>query len=241
VNGEWTIPSQQKRAATIPDPTNTAQRPVESSDTNARPRTLRNGQPSPEFKKDQNTQLDLKTKTPETARQSLPYLATLMSHETQLGDLSEPMFERVTDRSRKVLTLAHEQAAAFAHSSIHTGHVVLGLATEGDGVAANVLRYSQVDLKALSDRIAVQSFDPENANDEMVALDSAAMHTARMLNHNYCGTEHLLFGICILPSLCGASALTDVGASLSHVGEEILNLLGHFELSYKSVFEAYKS
>lgn len=164
-----------------------------------------------------------------------------LSLRTLLGDLSELMFDRVTDRSRKVLTLASEHADAFAHGSIHTGHVVLGLATEGDGVAANVLRFSHVDLKALSDRISVQLLDPDDANDEMVALDSAAMHTARMLNHNYCGTEHLLFGICILPSLSGASALTDVGASLSHVGEEILNLLGHFELSYESVFEAYKS
>lgn len=164
-----------------------------------------------------------------------------MSSRTPLGDLSELMFERVTDRTRKVLTFANEHATAFAHAGIHTGHVVLGLATEGNGVAAHVLRYSHVDLKALSDRIGVQSLGPDDANDEMVALDSAAMHTARILNHNYCGTEHLLFGICILPSLSGASAFTDVGASLSHVGEEILNLLGHFELSYKSVFEAYKS
>lgn len=151
------------------------------------------------------------------------------------------MFDRVTDRSRKVFTLANKHAAAFAHGRIHTGHVILGLATEGDGVAAYVLRYTQVDLNALSDRVANQSLDADDAHDEMVALDSAAMHTARMLNHNYCGTEHLLFGVCILPSLSGALALTDVGASLSNVGEEILNLLGHFELSYESVFETYKS
>jgi ATP-dependent Clp protease ATP-binding subunit ClpC len=151
------------------------------------------------------------------------------------------MFDRVTDRSRKVLAFANEHADAFAHGSIHTGHVVLGLATEGDGLAAHVLRYSHVDLQALSDRVAVQSLNPDDANDEMVALDSAAMHTARMLNHNYCGTEHLLLGVCILPSLSGASALTDVDASLSHVGQEILNLIGHLELSYESVFEAYRS
>lgn len=60
------------------------------------------------------------------------------------------MFDRVTDRSRKVLTLAEEQAVEFSNHAVHTGHVVLGLASEGNGVAALVLRSCHFDLAALS-------------------------------------------------------------------------------------------
>ncbi|MBI1311197.1 hypothetical protein GC176_07805 [bacterium] len=149
------------------------------------------------------------------------------------------MLERVTDRARKVFSLAHEHAKALGHGAVHTGHVVLGLGTEGDGVAANVLRFSHVDLNALAARVAVQALVPGEASEEMIALDSASLHAVQMLNHNYCGTEHLLFGICLLPSLSGASALTEVGASLEHLGDEILKLLGHFDLHYSSLLESF--
>ena len=146
------------------------------------------------------------------------------------------MFDRVTDRSQKILTLAEERALEFAHPAVHTGHVVLGMASEGDGVAAFVLRDCNIDIDAVEAHVAELSIDPNAAHRDMVALDSAAMHAARLLNHNYCGTEHLLLGVTILSSSAGNVALVASGASLSQLGQGVLTLLGHFDVQWQSVY-----
>jgi len=145
------------------------------------------------------------------------------------------MFERVTDRSRKVLALAGEQASEFCHDHVHSGHIVIGIAREGEGVAAHVLRYCDVDLSALSSCVSGVTVTAKASQDELASLDAAALHAARILNHNYCGTEHLLLGVCLVPSLAGATALLDVGASLPKLGQEVLNLLGHLDLNWQSI------
>lgn len=143
----------------------------------------------------------------------------------------ESMFKKLTDRSKKVLTLAADQAAELAHD-VHSGHVLLGLFLEGAGVAAVLLRDRELEYQAILGEVAIQCLDKPQAENEMHRLNVAAMHSAHRLGHLYIGTEHLLLGICILPSLSGASALAGVDVMLSEVGKEILCLLGHGDLTY---------
>ncbi len=110
------------------------------------------------------------------------------------------MYERFTDRARKVMQLANQEAQRFNHEYVGTEHVLLGLIKEGSGVAANVLRNLDVDLRKIRNEVEkiVQ------AGPEMVTMGKLpqtprakkvieyAIEEARNLNHNYVGTEHLL-------------------------------------------------
>ena len=113
------------------------------------------------------------------------------------------MYERFTDRARKVMQLANQEAQRFNHEYVGTEHVLLGLIKEGSGVAANVLRNLDVDLRKIRNEVEkiVQ------AGPEMVTMGKLpqtprakkvieyAIEEARNLNHNYVGTEHLLLGL----------------------------------------------
>ena len=108
------------------------------------------------------------------------------------------MFERFTDRARKVMSLAQQEAQRFNHEYIGTEHVLLGLVKEGSGVGANVLKRLSIDLRKV--RIEVEKL--VKAGPEMVTLGKLpltprakkvieyAIDEARSLNHNYVGTEH---------------------------------------------------
>jgi ATP-dependent Clp protease ATP-binding subunit ClpC len=149
------------------------------------------------------------------------------------------MFDRMTDRARTIFALAEEFAVECSHDAVHSGHVVVGCAHEGSGLAAHVLKNCEVKIDALSRRVASQPLSASAANDDMVALEAASRHTAHILKHQYCGTEHLLMGICLVPTSAGASALVDVGASPSELGQEVLDILGHFDLHWQSVIDAF--
>ena len=113
------------------------------------------------------------------------------------------MYERFTDRARKVMQLANQEAQRFNHEYIGTEHILLGLVKEGSGVAANVLKNLDVDLRKI--RIEVEKI--VQAGPDMVTMGKLpqtprakkvieyAMDEARNLNHNYVGTEHLLLGL----------------------------------------------
>ncbi|MCC5824269.1 MAG: ATP-dependent Clp protease ATP-binding subunit [Phycisphaerales bacterium] len=144
------------------------------------------------------------------------------------------MFERFTDRARKVMALANQEAQRFNHEYIGTEHILLGLVKEGSGVGANVLKNLDVDLRKV--RLEVEKL--VRAGPEMVTMGKLpqtprakkvieyAIEEARNLNHNYVGTEHLLLGLLREHDGVAAQVLMNLGLKLEEVREEVLNLLG---------------
>ena len=145
------------------------------------------------------------------------------------------MYERFTDRARKVMQLANQEAQRFNHEYIGTEHILLGLVKEGSGVAANVLKNLEVDLRKI--RLEVEKIvqlRPDMDNIDMLPrtprakfVINYAMEEARNLNHNYVGTEHLLLGLLREQEGVAAQVLMNLGLKLEDVQEEVLNLLGH--------------
>ncbi len=144
------------------------------------------------------------------------------------------MFERFTDRARKVMALANQEAQRFNHDYIGTEHILLGLVKEGSGVGANVLKNLGVDLRKV--RLEVEKL--VKSGPEMVTMGKLpqtprakrviefAIEEARNLNHNYVGTEHLLLGLLREQDGVAAQVLQNLGLKLEDVREEVLNLLG---------------
>jgi ATP-dependent Clp protease ATP-binding subunit ClpC len=144
------------------------------------------------------------------------------------------MFERFTDRARKVMALANQEAQRFNHEYIGTEHILLGLVKEGSGVGANVLKNLGVDLRKV--RLEVEKL--VKSGPEMVTMGKLpqtprakrvieyAIEEARNLNHNYVGTEHLLLGLLREQDGVAAQVLMNLGLKLDDVREEVLNLLG---------------
>ena len=145
------------------------------------------------------------------------------------------MYERFTDRARKVMQLANQEAQRFNHEYIGTEHVLLGLVKEGSGVAANVLKNLEVDLRRIRNEVEkiVQSGPDMVTMGKLPQTPRAkkvieyAMEEARNLNHNYVGTEHLLLGLLRESEGVAAQVLMNLGLKLEDVREEVLNLLGH--------------
>ncbi|MFQ5735035.1 MAG: Clp protease N-terminal domain-containing protein, partial [Planctomycetaceae bacterium] len=145
------------------------------------------------------------------------------------------MYERFTDRARKVMQLANQEAQRFNHEYIGTEHILLGLVKEGSGVAANVLKNLEVDLRKI--RMEVEKI--VQSGPDMVTMGKLpqtprakkvieyAMEEAKNLNHNYVGTEHLLLGLLREQEGVAAQVLMNLGMKLEDVRDEVLNLLGH--------------
>ena len=144
------------------------------------------------------------------------------------------MFERLTDRARKVMALANQEAQRFNHEYIGTEHILLGLVKEGSGVGANVLKNLDIDLRKV--RLEVEKL--VKSGPEMVTMGKLpqtprakkvieyAIEEARNLNHNYVGTEHLLLGLLREHDGVAAQVLMNLGLKLEEVREEVLQLLG---------------
>ncbi|MCP4759925.1 MAG: ATP-dependent Clp protease ATP-binding subunit [Planctomycetes bacterium] len=144
------------------------------------------------------------------------------------------MFERLTDRARKVMALANQEAQRFNHEYIGTEHILLGLVKEGSGVGANVLKALEIDLRKV--RLEVEKL--VKSGPEMVTMGKLpqtprakkvleyAIEEARHLNHNYVGTEHLLLGLLREQDGVAAQVLMNLGVKLEDGREEVLNLLG---------------
>ena len=145
------------------------------------------------------------------------------------------MYERFTDRARKVMQLANQEAQRFNHEYIGTEHVLLGLIKEGSGVAANVLKNLEVDLRKIRQEVEklVQSGPDMVTMGKLPQTPRAkkvieySMEEARNLNHNYVGTEHILLGLLREQEGVAAQVLMNLGLKLEEVREEVLNLLGH--------------
>ncbi len=147
------------------------------------------------------------------------------------------MYERFTDRARKVMQLANQEAQRFNHEYIGTEHILLGLVKEGSGVAANVLKNLDIDLRKI--RLEVEKIVQHGPGGDQVVMGRLphtprakkvieySVEEARNLSHNYVGTEHLLLGLLREQEGVAAQVLMNLGLKLEDVREEVLNLLGH--------------
>src|SRR3974390_410000 len=150
------------------------------------------------------------------------------------GEEPTYMFERFTDRARKVMALANQEAQRFNHEYIGTEHILLGLVKEGSGVGATGLKNLDIDLRKV--RLEVEKL--VKSGPDMVTMGKLpqtprakkvieyAIEEARNLNHNYVGTEHLLLGLLREQEGVAAQVLMNLGLKLEEVREEVLNLLG---------------
>ncbi len=140
-----------------------------------------------------------------------------------------------TERVRKVLAMAREEAERLRHEYVGTEHILLGLIREGEGVAATVLQNLSVDLDEIQQKIedtvkkgkAAAATGPDLPyTSRAKKVLELAMAEARDLTHNYVGTEHLLLGLLREEKGIAAQVLTDAGISLDQTRAETLRLLG---------------
>ena len=145
-----------------------------------------------------------------------------------------PMFNRFTERARKVILLAKEEAKRFNHDYIGTEHILLGLIREGEGVAAAVLQKMGVSLENI--RLEIEKLVQPGPTTQIIgditftprakkALELAA-EEARSLGHNYIGTEHLLLGLIREGEGVASQVLLNLGLDLNSVRNEVMELLG---------------
>src|SRR4051812_13930911 len=135
------------------------------------------------------------------------------------------MYERLTERARKVMQLANQEAQRLNHEYISTEHILLGLVKEGSGTAANVLKNLDIDLRKI--RLEVEKI--VQPGPDMVAgrdlpqaprakkIIEYSMEEARKLNHNWVGTEHLLLGLLREQEGVAAQVLMNLGLKLEDV------------------------
>src|SRR5689334_18412932 len=142
-------------------------------------------------------------------------------------------FDRFTERARKVLSLAQEEAQRFQHNYIGTEHLLLGLVHEGEGVAAKVLASMGVELIRVrsavefiigrGDRIVLGEIGLTPRAKKVIEL---AVDEARRLNHHSIGTEHLLLGLVREGEGIAAGVLESLGVNLKKVRTHTLQVLG---------------
>ena len=157
--------------------------------------------------------------------------------------MSQKGLERFTDRARKIMALANQEAQRLNHEYIGTEHILLGLLKEGSGTGANILKNLDVDIKKLypeieklvkngPDKVQMGKL-PQSPRAKRVI--EFAMEEARALNHNYVGSEHVLIGLVRETEGIAAQVLMNLGLKLEDIRQETLNLLG------ASVEDTYQS
>src|SRR5437762_3971942 len=141
-------------------------------------------------------------------------------------------FDKFTERARKTLQLAQEEAQRFNHNYIGTEHILLGLVREGDGVAARVLNNLGIELHKVrsavefiigrGDRMVMGEIGLTPRAKRVIEL---AVDEARRLNHHYIGTEHLLLGLVREGEGIAAGVLESLGVSLEKVRAQVIEVL----------------
>jgi ATP-dependent Clp protease ATP-binding subunit ClpA len=144
-------------------------------------------------------------------------------------------FERFTDRARRVLVLAQEEARLLNHAFIGTEHLLLGLIHEGDGVAAKALDSLGVSFQAARAKVvetigkggtAPSGSLPFTPRSKKVL--ELAMREANQLGHNYIGTEHLLLGLVREGEGVGSQVLVNLGADLGRVRQRVMEVMSGY-------------
>ena len=146
------------------------------------------------------------------------------------------MFERFTDRARRVVVLAQEEARLLNHSYIGTEHILLGLIHEGEGVAAKALESLSISLEAV--RAQVEEIIGQGGSSPSGHIPftprakkvlELSLREALQLGHNYIGTEHILLGLIREGEGVAAQVLVKLGADLSRVRQQVIQLLSGYQ------------
>ena len=156
-------------------------------------------------------------------------------------------FEKFTERARKVLTLAQEEAQRFNHNYIGTEHLLLGLVREGDGVAARVLSNMGVQLPKVRSAVEFIIGRGESVIMGEIGLTprakkviELAVDEARRLNHHYIGTEHLLLGLVREGEGIAAGVLESLGVNLEKVRAQVMQVVSQ-NAGYQQTKQATKT
>ncbi len=146
------------------------------------------------------------------------------------------MFERFTDRARRVVVLAQEEARMLNHNYIGTEHILLGLIHEGEGVAANVLESLGISLEAVREQVEEIIGQGQQAPSGHIPFTPRAkkvlelsLREALQLGHNYIGTEHILLGLIREGEGVAAQVLVKLGADLNRVRQQVIQLLSGYQ------------
>ncbi|MFC7582080.1 ATP-dependent Clp protease ATP-binding subunit, partial [Schaalia naturae] len=146
------------------------------------------------------------------------------------------MFERFTDRARRVVVLAQDEARGLNHNYIGTEHLLLGLITEGEGVAAKALEMMDIkrdDVRAAVIDIIGEGEKPVEGHIPFTPrakrVFELSLREALQLGHNYIGTEHLLLGLLKEGEGVAAQVLTKLGADLGQVRQTVIQLLSGYQ------------
>src|SRR5690242_7980344 len=145
------------------------------------------------------------------------------------------MFERFTDRARRVLVLAQEEARLLNHNFIGTEHILLGLIHEGEGVAAKALEQLGISLEAVREKVE-ETIGPAGSSTtgsppftpRAKKVLELSLREALQLGHNYIGTEHMLLGLVREGEGVAAQVLQNLGADLSRVRQQVIQLLSGY-------------
>jgi len=146
------------------------------------------------------------------------------------------MFERFTDRARRVLVLAQEEARLLNHSFIGTEHILLDLIHEGEGLAAKALESLGISLEAVREKVeemvgpagSAPTSDPPFTPRAKKVLE-LSLREALQLGHNYIGTEHILLGLVREGEGVAAQVLVSLGADLTRVRLHVIQLLSGYQ------------
>jgi ATP-dependent Clp protease ATP-binding subunit ClpA len=145
------------------------------------------------------------------------------------------MFERFTDRARRVIVLAQEEAAHLNHDYVGTEHLLLGLAHEGQGVAATALESLGIRLEALRSQVEEAIGRGQRAPSGHIPFTPRAkkvlelsLRESQQLGHNYIGTEHILLGLVREGEGVAAQVLVKLGADLARTRQQVIQLLSGY-------------
>ena len=146
------------------------------------------------------------------------------------------MFERFTDRARRVVVLAQEEARMLNHSYIGTEHILLGLIHEGEGVAAKALESMDISLGAVREKVQEDIGQGQQNPPGHIPFTPRAkkvlelsLREALQLGHNYIGTEHILLGLIREGEGVAAQVLVQLGADLNRVRQTVIQLLSGYQ------------
>src|SRR6266542_3859501 len=146
------------------------------------------------------------------------------------------MFERFSDRARRVVVLAQEEARMLNHNYIGTEHILLGLIHEGEGVAAKALESLGISLDAVRQQVEVIIGQGQQAPSGHIPFTPRAKKVleladreARALGHNYIDTEHILLGLIREGDGVAAQVLVQLGADLNRVRQQVIQLLHGYQ------------
>jgi len=146
------------------------------------------------------------------------------------------MFEKFTDKARRVVVLAQEEAKLLNHNYIGTEHILLGLIHEGEGVAAKSLESLGISLESVSEQVQEINRHGQQAPTGHIPFTPRAkkvlelsLREALQLGHSYIGTEHLLLGLILEGDGVAAQVLTKLGADTNRVRQQVIQLLSGFQ------------